>query len=220
MRVWFSRTRSLAPEPRAHPNPRPPPLPIAEATLNPDAHRLPLLAKAARVSACLPQESFRVPPLTAGCALPSGPLQPPLQVCASPDAGRLQFKEGPWLLNPQGQAQYSNTSWEFSWCLLVSVSHSVLSDSLGPGGLYPGSSVHGILQARWLPFPSPMHESENAQSCPTLSDPMDCSLPGFAVHGLFQARVLEVIAIPFSRESSPTQGLKPSLPHCGQILYC
>ena len=34
-------------------------------------------------------------------------------------------------------------------------------------------------------------ESEVAQSCPTLSDPMDCSLPGSSVHGVFQARVLE-----------------------------
>ena len=41
-------------------------------------------------------------------------------------------------------------------------------------------------------------ESEVAQSCPTLSDPMDCSLPGFSVHGIFQARVLEWGAISFS----------------------
>ena len=34
-------------------------------------------------------------------------------------------------------------------------------------------------------------ESEVTQSCPTLSDPMDCSLPGSSVHGIFQARVLE-----------------------------
>ena len=42
-----------------------------------------------------------------------------------------------------------------------------------------------------LPFPSPMYESESevAQSCPTLSDPMDCSLPGSSIHGIFQARV-------------------------------
>ena len=40
-------------------------------------------------------------------------------------------------------------------------------------------------------------ESEVAQSCPTLSDPMDCSLPGSSVHGLFQARVLEWGAIAF-----------------------
>ena len=43
---------------------------------------------------------------------------------------------------------------------------------------------------------------EVAQSCPTLCDPMDCSLSGFTVHGIFQARVLEWIAIFFSRGSS------------------
>ena len=41
-------------------------------------------------------------------------------------------------------------------------------------------------------------QSEVAQSCPTLSDPMDCSLPGSSVHGIFQARVLECGAIAFS----------------------
>ena len=43
-------------------------------------------------------------------------------------------------------------------------------------------------------------ESEVAQSCPTLSDPMDCSLPGASIHGIFQARVLEWVAIAFSGE--------------------
>ena len=38
-------------------------------------------------------------------------------------------------------------------------------------------------------------ESEVVQSCPTLSNPMDCSLPGSSVHGIFQARVLEWGAI-------------------------
>ena len=50
-------------------------------------------------------------------------------------------------------------------------------------------------------------ESEVAQSCPTLSDPMDCSPPGPSVHGIFQARVLEWGAIAFSSEvpqSCPT----------------
>ena len=41
-------------------------------------------------------------------------------------------------------------------------------------------------------------ESEAAQSCPTLSDPMDCSPPGSSVHGILQARVLEWGAIAFS----------------------
>ena len=44
--------------------------------------------------------------------------------------------------------------------------------------------------------------SEVAQSCLTLCDPMDCSLAGSSVHGIFQARVLEWIAISFSRGSS------------------
>ena len=45
-------------------------------------------------------------------------------------------------------------------------------------------------------------ESEVTQSCPTLSDPMDCSPPGSSIHGIFQARVLEWGAIAFSRKSS------------------
>ena len=45
-------------------------------------------------------------------------------------------------------------------------------------------------------------ESEVAQSCPTLSDPMDCSLPGSSVHGIFQARVLEWGAIAFPKTES------------------
>ena len=61
-------------------------------------------------------------------------------------------------------------------------------------------------QEHWsgLPFPSPMHESESEviQSCPTLSDPMDCSLPGSSIHGIFQARVQERGAIAFSTGGS------------------
>ena len=45
-------------------------------------------------------------------------------------------------------------------------------------------------------------ESEVAQSCPTPCDPTDCSLPSSSVHGIFQARVLEWVAISFSRGSS------------------
>ena len=48
-----------------------------------------------------------------------------------------------------------------------------------------------------------------AQLCPTLCDPMDCSRPGSLVHGILQAKILEWVAIPFSRSSQPrdrTQG--------------
>ena len=47
-----------------------------------------------------------------------------------------------------------------------------------------------------------VHESSVIQLHPTLCDPMDCSLPGSSVHGIFQARILEWVAIPFSRGSS------------------
>ena len=61
-------------------------------------------------------------------------------------------------------------------------------------------------------------ESEVAQSCPTLCDPMDCSLSGSSVHGIFQGRVLEWIAISFSRASS-NPGIKPGSPSLQQTLY-
>ena len=52
-------------------------------------------------------------------------------------------------------------------------------------------------QEHWsgVPLPSPMRDSKVAQSCLTLSDSMDCSLPGSSIHGIFQARVLEWGAI-------------------------
>ena len=60
-------------------------------------------------------------------------------------------------------------------------------------GKNTGVGCHFLLQGRKV-----KSESEVAQSCPTLSDPMDCSLPGSSIHGIFQARVLEWGAIAFS----------------------
>ena len=54
-------------------------------------------------------------------------------------------------------------------------------------------------------------ESEVAQSCPTLCDPMDCSLPGFSVHGIFQARVWSGLPFP-SPGDLPDPGIKPRSP--------
>ena len=61
-----------------------------------------------------------------------------------------------------------------------------------------------------MPFPSPVHESESevAQSCPTLLDPMDCSLPGSSIHGIFQASVLEWVTISSPR-GSPVLRVEP-----------
>ena len=53
--------------------------------------------------------------------------------------------------------------------------------------------------------------SESAQSCLTLCDPVDCSLPGSSLHGILQARILEWVAISFSR-GLPDSGIKPGSP--------
>ena len=67
----------------------------------------------------------------------------------------------------------------------------------GSPGKNTGVGCHFLLQCMKM-----KSESEVAQSSPTLSNPMDCSLPGSSVHGIFQARVLEWVAISFSRGSS------------------
>jgi len=48
---------------------------------------------------------------------------------------------------------------------------------------------------------------------------MNCSLPCSSVHRIFQARILEWVAISFSRGIFLTQGSNPGLPHCRQTLY-
>ena len=63
-------------------------------------------------------------------------------------------------------------------------------------GKNTGVGCHFLLQCMKV-----KRESEVTQSCPTLSDPMDCSLPCSSVHGIFQARVLEWDAIAFSKTS-------------------
>ena len=61
-------------------------------------------------------------------------------------------------------------------------------------GKNTGVGCHFLLQCMKV-----KRESEVAQSCPTLSDSMDCSLPGSSIHGIFQARVLEWSTIAFSK---------------------
>ena len=91
--------------------------------------------------------------------------------------------------------------------LLLLLSRFSLSDSVQPHRRQPtrlhcpwdspgkntGVGCHFLLQ-----YMKVKSESEVTQSCPTLHDPMDCSLPGSSIHGIFQARVLEWGAIAFS----------------------
>ena len=86
---------------------------------------------------------------------------------------------------------------------------SVVSDSVRPYRQQPprlphlwdflgkstGVGRHCLLCLVLLP-------AKSLQSCPTLCDPMDCSLPGFSVHGILQARTLEWVAISFSTQCS------------------
>ena len=64
-------------------------------------------------------------------------------------------------------------------------------------GKNTGVGCHILLQCMKV-----KSKSEVAQSCPTPSDPMDCSPPGPSIHGIFQARVLEWVAIAFSKMNS------------------
>ena len=98
-------------------------------------------------------------------------------------------------------------------------------------GSPPGSSVPGILQARILEWVAisfstawkwkvkVKSESKVAQSCPSLSDPMDCSPPGSSVHGILQARVLEWGAIAFST-SPPWPSSMTTLSACAPRQHC
>ena len=61
------------------------------------------------------------------------------------------------------------------------------------------NSIGNLSQSKWaIKRNAAAAAAKSLQSCPTLCDPMDCSLPGSSVHGIFQARVLEWGAIAFS----------------------
>ena len=71
----------------------------------------------------------------------------------------------------------------------------------------PGVGCHFLLQCRKV-----KSESEVAQSYPTLHDVMDCSPPGSSVHGIFEARILEWMAISYSRGGLPDPGTEAASP--------
>ena len=107
---------------------------------------------------------------------------------------------------PQCQAIVYDTG-----CCCCCCVASVVSDSVRPHGRQPtrlprprdspgkntGVGCHFLRQCMKV-----KSESEVARSCPTLSDPMDCSPPGSSIHGILQARVLEWGAIALSGDTS------------------
>ena len=82
-----------------------------------------------------------------------------------------------------------------------------------PSGKNTGVGCHFLLQCMQA-----KSESEVAQSCLTLSDPMDCSLPGSSIHGIFQARVLEWSAIAFSEGTDASQ-VKITSVQASELIY-
>ena len=75
--------------------------------------------------------------------------------------------------------------------------------------MYSGFDWLELDDSTKLPMQSSLRVcAKSLQSCLTLYDPMDCSPPGSSVHGILQARILEWVAIPFSRGSS-NPGIEP-----------
>ena len=130
-----------------------------------------------------------------------------VRLCATPETAAHQAspslgfsRQEHWSGLPFPSPMHESEKWKWS--------HSVVSDSSRPHGLQPtrllhpwgspgrstGVGCHFLLQCMKV-----KSEREVAQSSPTLSDPMDCSPPGSLVHGIFQARVLEWVAIAFSK---------------------
>ena len=81
-------------------------------------------------------------------------------------------------------------------------------------GKNTGVGCHFLLQRMKV-----KSESEIIQSCPTLSDPMDCSLPGSSIHGIFQARVLEWGAIAFCVPKLGAQFITKSTCICWYFVF-
>ena len=116
-----------------------------------------------------------------------------------------------------GRTESETTAIDYIYVYAAAAAKSlVMSDSVRPYRWQPtrlrhpwdspskntGVGCHFLLQCMQV-----KSESEVAQSCPTLSDPMDCSLSGSSIHGIFHARVLEWGAIAFSK-SLPLGGDK------------
>ena len=122
-----------------------------------------------------------------------------VRVCATPETAAYQAPPSLGFSRqehcsglPFPSPMHESEKWKWS--------RSVVSDSWWPHGLqptrllrpwdFPGKST-GVGCHFLLQYMKVKSESEVAQSCPTLGDPMDCSPPGSSVHGIFQARGLE-----------------------------
>ena len=99
--------------------------------------------------------------------------------------------------NKGDQEMYSlnETGWPRQFMILDRVLEQKMNSSEKTGKIQIRAAINSFV---WILFAS----SWSAQLCRTLYDPMDCSPPGSSVHGNFQARILEWVAVSFSRGSS------------------
>ena len=132
-----------------------------------------------------------------------------VRLCVTPETAAhwaplsLRFsRQEHWSGLPFPSRMHESEKWKWS--------RSVVSDSSRPRGLQPTRLPHpwvspgkntGVGCHFLLQYMKVESESEVTQSCPTLSDPVDCSLPGASVHGIFQARVLEWVPLLSPRDA-------------------
>ena len=162
--------------------------------------------KVIKIIPTLPEFAERIS--STNCLLNIWPLNTSNNVALAPYQGSLFHtrklltgrKFFLWLRWYQSLCHFQLLCSSGSCCCCCCCVASVVSDSVLPhrrqptrlprpwdsSGKNTGVGCHFLLQCVKV-----KSESEVAQSCPTLSDPMDCSLPGSSVHGIFQARVLE-----------------------------
>ena len=127
------------------------------------------------------------------------------------------FEMGRWIAISYSRESSRLRDWNQVSCIAGSLLHSLLAAPRKPcfedcwvcvcrtchsWTLYDIFLMSKVIKAIFICLVGVQCSVLAAQSCPTLCDPMDCSPPGSSVHGIFQARLLEWVAISFSRGSS------------------
>ena len=110
------------------------------------------------------------------------------------------FSTSPQTLSGRFDSVLVHTCWSFSFCSRICHLSICYFDIRAEGDWTEGDWE--VTKSVPACPPSICLKTEVIHLCPTLCDPMDCGLPGSSVHGIFQARVLQWVAISFSRGSS------------------
>ena len=168
---------------------------------------------------------------------PSSPV--PTEKAMAPHSSTLAWKI-PWMEDPGGlqsmRSQRVGHDWATSLSLFTFMhwrrkwqpTPVFCVENPRDGGAW-WAAVYGVAQSRtrlkWLssssssPVPKYSMLCCVTESCLTLCNPMDCSLPGSSVHGDSPGKNIGVYCHALLQGIFPTQGLNPGLPHCRRILY-